>query len=180
MIEYKVTIDSEGTVTWKDADGHVHREGGPAVEWKDGSKEWYKHGKRHREDGPACEYANGTKHWYVDDEHHRKDGPAIEWANGLKQWCLNGKLHREDGPAVVYLDGHCSYWLEGQFISKELFERLSVKTNEQKDMVNICDVAVFYSGNLIGGEIIGTIQNKDSYDNLKVVINKVKYKLVQI
>ena len=38
-----------------------HREDGPAVEYADGSKEWYLNGKLHREDGPACEYADGSK-----------------------------------------------------------------------------------------------------------------------
>ena len=27
---------------------------------------WLLNGKLHREDGPAIEYANGTKEWYVD------------------------------------------------------------------------------------------------------------------
>jgi len=31
----------------------LHREDGPAVEWYNGSKEWYKNAKLHREDGPA-------------------------------------------------------------------------------------------------------------------------------
>ena len=32
----------------------------------DGTKEWYRDGKRHREDGPAIERADGTKEWYRD------------------------------------------------------------------------------------------------------------------
>ena len=43
----------------------LHREDGPAVEWWDGSKEWYLNGKRHREDGPAIEYFFGNKYWYL-------------------------------------------------------------------------------------------------------------------
>lgn len=31
----------------------LHREDGPAVEWKDGSEEWYINDVLHREDGPA-------------------------------------------------------------------------------------------------------------------------------
>jgi len=39
----------------------VHREDGPALERKDGHKEWYKNGKLHRQDGPAVEMKDGTK-----------------------------------------------------------------------------------------------------------------------
>lgn len=31
------------------------------IEFVDGSKYWYVHGKLHREDGPAIEWTNGTK-----------------------------------------------------------------------------------------------------------------------
>jgi hypothetical protein len=44
-----------------------HREDGPAVEWWDGSKEWWLNGERHREDGPAVECADGYKAWYLND-----------------------------------------------------------------------------------------------------------------
>ena len=45
--------------------GRFHREDGPAVEYADGSKEWWLNGKRHREDGPALEFASGSKYWYL-------------------------------------------------------------------------------------------------------------------
>lgn len=45
--------------------GEKHREEGPAVEWKDGGKEWWFEGKRHNEDGPAIEMNNGAKYWYI-------------------------------------------------------------------------------------------------------------------
>ena len=34
-----------------------------------GSTRWYLNGQLHREDGPAVEYANGTKEWWVDGKH---------------------------------------------------------------------------------------------------------------
>ena len=65
--------------------------------------EWRNHNdKLHREDGPAVEYANGTKQWWFNGKRHREDGPAVEYTDGTKQWWFNGKLHREDGPAVEY------------------------------------------------------------------------------
>ena len=47
-------------------------------------------GQRHREDGgPAVEYSNGVKEWYINDELHREDGPAIMYPNGgSKFWFI--------------------------------------------------------------------------------------------
>ena len=70
---------------------HYHRLDGPAVEWKNGSKEWWIDDKRHRSDGPAIEYVGGTKYWYVDGKLHRIDGPALEYKDGTKEWWINGK-----------------------------------------------------------------------------------------
>jgi hypothetical protein len=47
-------------------------------------------GQLHREDGPACEYNNGSKSWYINGKCHREDGPAIDFYNGPKIWYLNG------------------------------------------------------------------------------------------
>lgn len=78
-------------------DGLLHREDGPAVEGKDGSKEWYLNGNLHREDGPAVEYADGSKEWYLHGNRHRLDGPAVEWKDGTKEWWINGeKLSKEE------------------------------------------------------------------------------------
>jgi hypothetical protein len=32
--------------------------------WADGTKAWYLAGKRHKEDGPAVEFPDGTKEWW--------------------------------------------------------------------------------------------------------------------
>ena len=54
-------IDRNGSREWYDKKGELHREDGPAVEWNDGTKEWYRHGKLHRVDGPAIEYSDENK-----------------------------------------------------------------------------------------------------------------------
>ncbi len=64
-----------------------------------------KNGKKHREDGPAEEYANGSKFWYRNGGLHREDGPAVELDGGYKSWVKNGEYHREDGPAKEYANG---------------------------------------------------------------------------
>ena len=86
---------------------HLHREGGPAIEWKSGMKCWYKDGKMHREAGPAKESAAGNS-WYKEGKLHREDGPAFE-SEIKKEWWLNGRRHREDGPAVIYEDEEIWY-----------------------------------------------------------------------
>ena len=58
-------IDEYGTKYWHNSQGEVHREDGPAIEYPDGSKKWYKNGLLHREDGPAIEWINGGQEWYI-------------------------------------------------------------------------------------------------------------------
>ena len=82
-------INESGTKTWFNEEGEYHRDHGPAIEYTDGTKEYYLYGKRHREDGPAIEYSNGTKWWYLNGLLHRLDGPAIEWADGEKSYWIN-------------------------------------------------------------------------------------------
>lgn len=94
--------------------GKLDREGGPAIEYANGDKLWYRNGLPHREDGPAVEYANGDKHWYRYGKLHREDGPADEYANGQKYWFLNDeeltekefntrmRKHSCDGQVVFY------------------------------------------------------------------------------
>lgn len=35
-------------------------------------------GLLHRENGPAVEYPDGSKEWFLNHQRHRNDGPAIE------------------------------------------------------------------------------------------------------
>ena len=82
-------IDEDGTKRWYNEDGFLHREDGPAIEWGDGDKEWYRNGKHHRENGPAVEYANGDKEWHKNGKLHSEDDPAIIKADGTKEWYIN-------------------------------------------------------------------------------------------
>jgi hypothetical protein len=124
----KCTIDKNGNKDWRNKEGELHREDGPAVEFINGDKEWWINDKRHREDGPACECSNGYKAWYKNGELHREDGPACEYANGNKSWWLNGLLHREDGPAVEYINGNKEWYLNGKKLSaKEIKVKFLLK-----------------------------------------------------
>ncbi len=53
-------------------------------------------GDLHREDGPAREYNTGTKAWFINGKFHRTDGPAIEFYNGEKRWYLYDVSFSED------------------------------------------------------------------------------------
>jgi len=55
------------------------------------SLRWFLGEQLHREDGPAIEFSNGTKHWYRLGRLHRVDGPAMETADGGCSWWFNGK-----------------------------------------------------------------------------------------
>lgn len=84
-------VDRFGIIRYFDSNGKLHRQNGPAIEYADGTRQWYRDGKRHRENGPAVEYADGTCCWYRDGKLHREDGPAYERASCTRAWYLNGK-----------------------------------------------------------------------------------------
>ena len=64
-----------------------------------GTRRYYNHaGQPHREDGPAIEYSDGAKCWYRNGKLHREDGPAIEFATGEKFWYLNGLFASHSWP----------------------------------------------------------------------------------
>lgn len=69
-------VTRHGWKTWRNASGKPHRENGPAVEYPNGDKEWFRDGLLHREDGPAVESLNGYKAWHLNGERHRANGPA--------------------------------------------------------------------------------------------------------
>jgi len=65
MEKYIVTVENNGTIIWRNEKGKYHRLEGPAIEWANGDKSWYKEGLRHRMDGPAREFTDGNKEWYI-------------------------------------------------------------------------------------------------------------------
>ena len=90
-LKYRIEVDEYGTRRYYNAAKQLHRDGGPAVEYNGGHKEWYQNGQRHRENGPAIVHAHGTKIWYQNNQCHRTDGPAIVWNDGDKWWFINDK-----------------------------------------------------------------------------------------
>ena len=150
MKEQFIHIRTDGaTYYYSDREMTVyHREGGPAVEWADGYKEWYLNGKRHREDGPAIDYTNGYKAWYINNKLHREDGHAAEYANDWKNWYINGKLHREDGPAVEYTNGYKDWYLNDEHLTEAEFNarmnpvELTLDEIAEKFGVSVCKLKI--------------------------------------
>ena len=115
----KLALVSAGTLDWRDEEGRLHREDGPARVFGSGREEWYRHGKLHREDGPAVVHANGSVKWYRDGVRHRDDGPACVYVNGTEKWYRHGLRHRDDGPAASYPDGRRIWFVDGRRVREE-------------------------------------------------------------
>ena len=116
-------VGADGNVRWYDASDQFHRDGGPAIEYADGTRTWYQHGQRHRDGGPAIEYADGTKLWYQHDKLHRDGGPAIEYADGSTEWYQHGEYHRDGGPAIEWADDTKEWWQHGRQLTEGEFRR---------------------------------------------------------
>jgi len=83
----------------------------------------------HNLKGPAIDGITGYKVYYVNGKPHRIDGPAIESPDGYKAYYIDGKRHRLDGPAVIYPNGSVEYWINDKQISKEEFDKLTKRNN---------------------------------------------------
>jgi hypothetical protein len=100
-------VDSEGNQFWYNDQGDLHREGGPAVIWKNGEQGWLRNGLFHREEGPALIKPNISYSWYLNDKLHRIGGPAVEYLENsvvpnLCYWYIEGILHlKEDHAKLV-------------------------------------------------------------------------------
>lgn len=81
---------------------------------------YYKNGVLHREDGPAIEYTNGSEEWFIDGQLHREgDKPArIIYTKDRhhvirkrEEWYQRGRLYRHpsNGVPIVGYDG-MAYW----------------------------------------------------------------------
>lgn len=93
ILYYDMTkkLNAQGQIVYRNEQGQLHREDGPASIWQDGTKFWFVNGKLHREGAPAVEWSHGGREWRIDGVIHRTDGPAMEWPNGRKCWFVNGR-----------------------------------------------------------------------------------------
>jgi hypothetical protein len=112
-------VKGDGVIEWRDDDGRLHRQGGPARVSPSGREEWFRHGNLHRADGPAVVHANGSEKWYRDGRRHREGAPACVYVNGTEKWYRDGKRHRDDGPAAIYPDGRRIWFVNGVKVREE-------------------------------------------------------------
>jgi hypothetical protein len=106
VVFYALSSDHGLDLESAQVSGLLHRDGGPAVIWSDGSEAWYQFGEYHREDGPAATEHHPrlglTFFWFQHGQLHRDDDlPAIDSAEGHCVWYQRGLRHREDGPALI-------------------------------------------------------------------------------
>ncbi len=107
----KIVKNDEYTIYY--LGGKIHREDGPAVEYKSGAVAWFQYGKLYRGgDLPAIVYSNGSKYWCNGHKiYHEGYLPDIENA----VWSWSAALHRDgDLPAIVYNDGGKHYHKYGK------------------------------------------------------------------
>ena len=96
----------------------------PAIEYINGTKNWYKNGELHRENGlPAIQNPDGQNYWFFNGKLHRSgDLPAIEKPSGTQEWYLHGVLHREgDLPAVENVGvGYAAWYFFGKLMKRRV------------------------------------------------------------
>jgi hypothetical protein len=130
-----MTVKPDGSREWRNKDGALHRDDGPALERADGVTEWRRNGELHRDDGPAREFADGTKEWWRNNRLHRDNGPAIEYARGGRFWYREGKLHRDDGPAIEHADGSKRWWIDGRELYAAEITALQQKQQQERQAI---------------------------------------------
>ena len=95
-LKYRIVVNpATGTRRYYNHANQLHRDEGPAIEYSDGAKCWYRNGKLHREDGPAVIYHNGTRKWLLNGMPHRTDGPAVE-SGSYCEWHIWGTRYTEE------------------------------------------------------------------------------------
>lgn len=88
----------------------------------DECSKFYSNSNFHRTDGPALEYANGSEEWWLDGKRHRTDGPAIVYKNPPEEWWFqHGHKHRLCGPAVN-MNGNIEWWIHGKVLDTQEVE----------------------------------------------------------
>ena len=84
-MSYKVKMGDMTFYYYKDpAHLIIHRDDGPAIEYKNGSKEWWRDGKRHRADGPAVEFVNGENSYWYNNTNYPEIMNNDQWLNFVK------------------------------------------------------------------------------------------------
>lgn len=68
--------EEHGKLVWRDEQGYVHRDDGPALIAPDGTVWWVRHGAFHRDNNLPAYITDNMQIWYVNGKLHRTNGPA--------------------------------------------------------------------------------------------------------
>ena len=71
-LKYRVEVDEYGNRRYYNSAGYLHRDEGPAVITRSGTKMWFQNGWLHRIGKPAVVYPNGNGYWYLHGEEYTK------------------------------------------------------------------------------------------------------------
>lgn len=112
------------------------------------AKYWFYDRQFHREDDlPAIEYNDGTRQWFNHGKIHRLIKPAVDNPNGYKAWYKNGKLHRLNAHAIIFTDGRKEYWEFGRLVVKPTSVDLDVYKDAFAQVQHDKDFKIFtYDG----------------------------------
>lgn len=89
------TVDGNGVIEYRDAQG-----------------------KRHNPDGPAIINPDRATYWLVTGQDPNE---MPDWWFNQQVWYRHGQIHRTDGPAAVNGDGKVAYWANGRKYTKQEF-----------------------------------------------------------
>lgn len=121
MAQYQEITWPDGTLVRVNNGVLINSSDVPAIEYPNGQKDYYCHGKVGKRIMPNgeirvmhCEYAEllpdstrktiteeGVEEYRLNGVLHRINGPARVWPNGDGEYYQNGRLHRADGPAII-------------------------------------------------------------------------------
>jgi len=76
-LKYRRVVDEHGSILYYNENDQLHREGGPAVLYTTGFRDWYINGKRHRIDGPAYIRPDGFGAWYINGVEVASTDPRL-------------------------------------------------------------------------------------------------------
>lgn len=110
QLKYRIEVGRDGTRSYYNSAGQLHREEGPAQVYNNGRTAWFRNGELHREDGPAIDDGFGNRAWYINGQHHREDGPASEYMGGRKEYSLRGVYLSETEFLSIHPDERARYF----------------------------------------------------------------------
>jgi hypothetical protein len=103
----------------------------------------------HCEDGPALKYQNGAKFYYLYGKLHRLDGPAVIDSKGNATWFLNGIIHNLHGPAIIWSTRGKTlqeWWINGiQMTQMEhtLLKKCNICCENKRSLITINDIILY-------------------------------------